>query len=343
MATITYPTSQTFAKTTTSTRSIIERAYGALRIRPQQITGEMLGIALDLLLHIQQHLVNQSAPLWTLQKVLYPLVQGQGQYNLGPTTVDVAQNGAFFRLLQNITSSATLTYSSAAYDIAFTTPTQVSTVNVSWPSGSTGFGLTIQSSPDNATWTTVYTTSIYDASSGNVFLDLANSSAAQYFQVIPTPAAPANTLPVGFSVQVYNTPQEIQMARLNKDDYWNLPNKSFQGRPLQWWMDRQIQPVMNLWPVPDSTSAQNCMVVWRHRYLMDVGSMQQSIEFPPRWYFAIMYQLAAELAFTTPECDPAVIPAVQQKAAQMLRDAWTEERDASPIKFNVGIRQYTRG
>jgi len=338
----TYPTSQTFNTLTYSTRNVIEKAYGALKLRPAQITGEMIAIALDILGQIQVSLVSMSAPLWTLQKQLYPLIQGQAQYSLGSTTVDVAQNGAFYRSMSNVTTSATLTYGASAYSIAFGTsnPTQVSTIRLSW-NGGTPFGVVVQSSPDNATWTTVYTSNIYDAQQGIVLLDLANSAAASYFQVIPQ--APANTFPVGFSAQVYNSPQDIQMSRLNKDDYWNMTNKSFPGRPLQWWMDRQITPVMNLWPAPDATSAQNCMVVWRHRYLMDVGTMQQSIEFPPRWYFAIVYQLAAHLAFQTPEVDPSVIPAVQQQADRMLSDAWREERDASPIKFNVNLRQYTRG
>jgi hypothetical protein len=337
----TYSTSGTFNQLTTRTLTIVDRAYGALKLRPPQVTGEMLDIALGLLLQIQTFLVSKSAPLWTLQKQIYPLVQGQAQYPLGASTVDVAQNGAFFRLMSNVTSSATLTYGSSAYNIAFTTPTQVATINLNWGS-SNPFPVIVQSSPDNATWTTVYTSTIFDTQLGVGVMDLANTAPAQYYQVIPQTATPPNTFPIGFSAQVYNTPQEIQMARLNKDDYWNMTNKSFPGRPLQWWMDRQINPVMNLWPTPDATSAQNFMVVWRHRYLMDPGTLQQTIEFPPRWYFPVIYMLAAELAFCTPEVDPQIIPMVQQKADQMLAQAWTEERDASPIKFNLGIRQYTR-
>ena len=38
-----------------------------------------------------------------------------------------------------------------------------------------------------------------------------------------------------------------------RPDYWNLPNKQFpSARALQYWYDRQIDPSMYLWPVPNN-------------------------------------------------------------------------------------------
>ena len=47
--------------------------------------------------------------------------------------------------------------------------------------------------------------------------------------------------------------QVIPLARLNRDDYWNLPNKDFPSqRSLQYWYDRKIEPQMYLWPIPSN-------------------------------------------------------------------------------------------
>ena len=90
------------------------------------------------------------------------------------------------------------------------------------------------------------------------WFDLDSSVAARYFRVLAT----SGTL--GFS-QIYlgNMPTEIPLARINRDDYTNLPNKSFQSsRPLQFWFDRQVnQPVMRLWPVPNAQASLNQIVL----------------------------------------------------------------------------------
>ena len=45
-----------------------------------------------------------------------------------------------------------------------------------------------------------------------------------------------------------NTDYEI--VRISRGDYATLPNKTTQGRPSQFWLDRQIDPKLYLWSVP---------------------------------------------------------------------------------------------
>jgi len=45
-----------------------------------------------------------------------------------------------------------------------------------------------------------------------------------------------------------NTDYEVE--RISRGDYVTLPNKTTQGRPSQFWFNRQISPVINLWAVP---------------------------------------------------------------------------------------------
>jgi hypothetical protein len=349
-------TSNTFGNIQVDTRTFIDRVYGALRLRPQQITAEMQQICLDLINLVQQDLVNDSAPLWTVNKILVPLVQGQRSYALPSGTNDVIE--AFYRTMFNQTTNATATSTTAAYQLAFSTPYYVSSVQVNFPSFV--FPILIQSSPNGTTWTTVYTSSIYDVGVSsseatpniaglNVWYDTSNSNAQPYWRVIPATNSPVNQVLInpanvmtGVTAQVYNTPADVLMYRMNKDDYWNMTNKNFQGRPLQFWMNRQIAPTMDLWPQPDALAAQNVMVVRRSRYIMDVGSMQQTIEFPARWYLPFFWMVAAEVGSCTPEVDPSWATQVEGKAMAMRKRAWLEERDKSPIKFQSNIGIYTR-
>ena len=144
-------------------------------------------------------------------------------------------------------------------------------------------------------------------------------------------------------VLLANTPNEIPMARLNRDDYVNLPNKAFEGRPLQFWVDRLLNnPVLYLWPVPSAQFVTAQVVVWVKRYIMDVGTMTQEIEVPQRWYDAIVYLLASRLAEETPTVDPQMIAILDQKAQRSLLEAENEERDDSPIYLTPNIAVYTR-
>jgi hypothetical protein len=46
-------------------------------------------------------------------------------------------------------------------------------------------------------------------------------------------------------------PVDLVMGPLSAVEYKAITNKSYQGRPTSFWYDRQIIPLMNLWPVPD--------------------------------------------------------------------------------------------
>jgi hypothetical protein len=329
------------------TRTVIDRAYGALGLTPQQITSEKIDIARDLLSLVLTDLVNTANPLWCLEKSLITLIQGQRNYVLPQGTSDV--NRAFYRTSFNVTP-AVFTNTSAAYlfDFGLNASGGNNDVSVSmWSIAWTGapVPVTFQSSEDGVTWTNVYQTSAlnfnYQGAGSTQFYEMRGQNARRFWQVIPTVVVPANTLSIA-SAALYNNPNDIMMYRMNKDDYWNMTNKSFQGRPLQYWLNREINPSMDLWPQPDAMAAQNLMWIWRQRYIMDVGSLQQTIEVPTRWYYTIIFALGDALAFCTPEAKPDRIALVQARAQQMLKTTWTEERDKSPFKMNFGLRQYTR-
>ena len=139
-----------------------------------------------------------------------------------------------------------------------------------------------------------------------------------------------------------NNSREIQMSRLNRDDYTNLPNKNFTAnQPYQYWFDRTIpQPTFYLWPVPQTEYVQ--ATIWYSRQPMDVGALTGELEVPQRWYEAVLFNLSHRMALEMPGVAMDRITYLEKMAAQFLTEAENEERDKSPVYFAPNISPYTR-
>lgn len=325
--------SGTVSQTTFNTRRVIEHAARRCKLPAQSLSAEHVDIANDNLYLLLSDLANQGAPLWCIQKSIYPLYEGNPNVVTFTGTVDILN--ANLRWLQQVTGLNTDTATSRVVEFSSTTP--VTTVGILWSAASTP--VEFSRSDDGLTWTIIQS-EVPSASSGEwSWYDLGSVVPASFFRVRATSGN------LDFD-QIYlgNTPTEIPLARMNRDDYTNLPNKAFQSnRPLQYWLDRQsLSPVMNLWPVPSAAATVQQIVVWAHRHIMDVGTMTQELEVPQRWYEAIVSMLAAKLAAEYIEVDPGIIPMLDAKAQQALYIAQQEERDKSPINIAPAIGAYTR-
>lgn len=325
--------SNTVSQTVFNTRKIIDNSIRRCKVPAQQITAEHIDIANDQLYLFLSDLANQGAPLWCIEKQIYPLYDGVGDITMTDGTVDILNSN--FRWLQRVIG---INYDDPTYrEVDFTDATFVANVGILWSAAAVP--IVLERSDDGVTWTTVQTETPTASAGEWTWYDLESSVAARYFRVRAT------TGTLAFS-QIYlaNTPTEIPLARMNRDDYTNLPNKAFQSnRPLQYWFDRQVNnPVMHMWPVPNAAATVSQIVVWRQRYIMDVGSMTQDIEVPQRWLEAIVSGLAAKMALELVEADANLIPILDQKAAIALNIAQMEERDNSPMMIAPNISPYTR-
>jgi hypothetical protein len=325
--------SGTVSQTTFSTRKVIDHAFRRCRLPPQGISSEMIAVANEALYLILSSLANRGIQLWCIEKEILPLYEAVSEVPLPVGTVDILN--ANFRTLTEL--QGTETSNSTTVSVDFGEDTQVTNIGVLFNGASTGY--VVQTSPDGSTWTTVLTVADPGLVAGQWnWTDLQGTLAEQYCRVVAT-SGTLNQEDVFFG----NTPTEIPVARINRDDYSNLPNKTSQGRPLQYWLNRQREyPIMNVWQVPngDFTFAQ--IVCYVKRYIMDVGTMTQEIEVPQRWYDAIVYCLASKLAEELPSVDPQMLPILDQKMLRALKEAEDEERDNSPIYFTPNIAIYTR-
>ena len=359
--------SGTVSKTVFQTRKVIDHAFRRCRMQPQQISSELLDTAKDNLYLMLSSLANQGFPLWCIEKEILPLYLGQGAIVPPDGTVDILN--ANYRWLSR--QNGPVQYSSAggipqyAFDGDLTTScaqnspngdlmiayigadpiadpqsqVQVTTIGVMMAvTGS--FNIEFEWSNDGATWTSCLSPGVTAYVAGKwQWYDIDGTQPVNYFRMRETGG---NTLDV---IEMYaaNNPTEIPLARMNRDDWTNLPNKVFQGRPLQYWFDRQRDyPVMRIWPVTDTTNMFGQLTIWRERYIMDVGSLTDTLDIPQRWYEAIVWQLAWRLAIELPDFNPQLLGPIKQTADEALAWAQAEERDNSPIYYAPNISPYTR-
>lgn len=325
--------SDTVSQTIFNTRKVLDSAMRRCRVPAQTSTAEHIEIAKDQLYLLLSAWANEGAPLWCIEKQIYGLAQGRGALQLDLGTVDVLNVN--LRTLQPLSGTETVTV--GAYKVEFDSATSVSTVGVLWgPSGSVP--LTLQVSDDAVTWTDLQTVAPTGVEGEWTWVDINTVTEGLFFRLLATGTLDYTQIHLG------RTPTEIPMARLNRDDYTSLPDKTFQSsRPLQYWFDRQVrQPVMHLWPVPSAGAVTSQIVLWRHRQIMDVGTLAQEIEVPQRWYEALVAGLAAKLVYEIAEADMNAASILEGKAEQALYKARAEERDNSPVNMAPNISAYTR-
>jgi hypothetical protein len=171
-----------------------------------------------------------------------------------------------------------------------------------------------------------------------LWYDIDPGASKQYYRMRETGG---NTLAVR-EFYVGNNSTEVTMARLNRDDYTNLPNKNFTAnQPYQYWLNRTIpQARITLWPAPSNAFVQ--MTIWYSRQVMDVGDLYGEIEIPQYFFQAIQCMLAHQMSMILPGVDLQRIVYLEGQAEKYFQMAEAENRDKSPIYYAPNISVYTR-
>ena len=143
------------------------------------------------------------------------------------------------------------------------------------------------------------------------------------------------------SLQFAQSQQVIPMARLNRTDYFSLPNKQFPSqRTLQYWFNRQIDPEMYLWPVPNNNFQAFSLII--ECQPQDVGSLTNELYMPDRALNYFQAALSHRLAMQLPSTDMARVQYLEKLALDARQQFEDEDRDKSPIYFQPNISYYTR-
>lgn len=146
---------------------------------------------------------------------------------------------------------------------------------------------------------------------------------------------PADTIDViEHVIRTNNSGQntDLTMQRISVSDYAAIPTKSTQGRPIQIYVNRQIQPTVTVWPVPDSSTPYT-LVYWYLRRMEDTGSSAaNTADIPVRFLPALVSGLAYYIALKNPDAADR-IQLLKGLYEEQFALAASEDRDRAPDRF----------
>ena len=349
--------SGTVGQTVVSVQKFIDQGARMSGKLAEELTVEQVQGSKQALFFILSNLINQGINYWCISKKVYGLKADQYEYLLPLGGNDVLN--ALYRTLNRPSGSVSASSGIAAnatdgnidtidvqsaingnitINYGTNNPIYVGSIGI-LPGTSGSFHILLEYSTDGSTWKLLEDTGVTTWVDNEwLWYDIDPGANVQYYRMRETGG---NTLAVR-EFFVGNNSTEVTMARLNRDDYTNLPNKNFTAnQPYQYWFNRTLpQSKIVLWPAPSDPFVQ--MTIWYSRQVMDVGDLYDELEIPQYFYQAIQLMLAHQMSLILPGVDLARITYLEGQADKYFQMAENENRDKSPIYFAPNIAPYTR-
>jgi hypothetical protein len=119
---------------------------------------------------------------------------------------------------------------------------------------------------------------------------------------------------------------------VSRDEFLNIPSKTTQGRPTQFFLDRQITPNLKIWPVPENST--DVIVYDALTRIQDADTSANTMEVPFRFYPCLAAGLAYYISIKRAPQRIQMLKAIYEEEFER---AMTEDRDRA--SFNV-VPQY---
>jgi hypothetical protein len=127
--------------------------------------------------------------------------------------------------------------------------------------------------------------------------------------------------------------RDYNINRVSRQEFFSIPNKLQRGRPTKFYVDRQIAPVVKLWPVPDAAYV---LVMNKLVRMDDATYSQNTLEIPFRFYPALAAGLAYYLSLKKAPDRTVVLKQLYEE--EYLR-ATMEDRDRASFRAVPGRRR----
>lgn len=127
---------------------------------------------------------------------------------------------------------------------------------------------------------------------------------------------------------------DLTIDRISREYYLNIPNKLSQGRPVQYFVDRQITPKIKLWQTPDQTYY---LVVNKLVRMDDASAGVNTLEIPFRFYPCLAAGLAYYISMKKAPERTQLLKAVYDE--EFIRAA-SEDRDRASLNLTPGRSSY---
>ena len=133
-------------------------------------------------------------------------------------------------------------------------------------------------------------------------------------------------------VVVRRSGTDYELDRMSRSEYLNLPNKTTQGRPSQYYYNRQVTPQITLWATPDSSS--DTLVYYYVQRIEDADALVNTTDAPFRFLPCMAAGLAYYIAMKKSPERVQLLKAVYEEEFQRAAD---EDEDRVSLKLQPSI------
>ena len=126
---------------------------------------------------------------------------------------------------------------------------------------------------------------------------------------------------------------DYEMDRISRGEYLTFPNKTDQGRPSQFYFNRQIDPVITLWQTPENST--DVLIYYYVRRIQDADSLVNTTDMPFRFYPCMVAGLAYYIAMKKAPERLQLLKAVYEEEFQRASE---EDEDRVPLKLQPSAR-----
>tara|TARA_R110000796_G_scaffold47878_1_gene114818 strand:+ start:703 stop:1611 length:909 start_codon:yes stop_codon:yes gene_type:complete len=210
---------------------------------------------------------NRGLNLWTVEEITQSLAQystssSVATYPLGVITATVGSS-------TNLLVGRTITGSASGTTAQVISKPSSTTITITIPSGSFTAGETITSAASD------------------------ESGVSTTISADPSLADVQATVDILEAV-VRRSGSDIGISRISRGDYIDTPDKTTQGRPSQFYIDRQITPRISLWPSPENSTDQ--LIYYRVKRIQDADAGVNNPDIPFRFLPCLTAGLSYYLA-----------------------------------------------
>ena len=243
---------------------------------------------------------NRGLNQWTIEQTSITLASGVRDYPGGTLPMTVAASTSF-------SVAETITGGTSAATATITSKPSATTLALTIPSGTFQAAETITGGTSGAT-TTV--SSAVDLSDVRSTIDI-------------------------LSVVVTRDSTDFQIERVSRSSYLNIPNKAQTGRPNQFFLDRQITPVLRVWPTPDKST--DIIKFDRLTRIDDADTNTNTVDVPFRFYPCLTAGLAYYISMKR---NPGMMAVLKQVYEEEMQRAMDEDRDRASLRISPGYEYY---
>jgi len=137
------------------------------------------------------------------------------------------------------------------------------------------------------------------------------------------------------SLVVRRSGTDYALDRVSRDEFLNIPTKTTQGRPTQFFVDRQITPNLKVWPLPDNSTDE--IIYNALTRLDDADIYTNTLGVPFRFYPALAAGLAYYMSIKRAPDRMQMLKAIYEEEINRAMD---EDRDRASFRVAPDLRNY---